>query len=355
MEKNKITQSDRKIISMTIVLTPYNSLWPKLFEEESAKLQKILGNTLSRIEHIGSTAIPEIHAKPVIDILIGVRNLKEFKENDIKKIISLGYRYVPAFESKLPHRCYFEKDDSAGNRTHQIHLVNYPSAWWEKHTLFRDYLRSHPDTAKRYEQHKLQLAKQFNDTLLYARAKTEFCQNIDKLAFHEFSINTPFISSEQFNAHIPQISCLDEYTKMVEDKDFIACYGVTLDKEKARIIVTSAMKHWDEHGFGLWMWYDKLNNEFVGCVGLKIFEGNVELAYGITPSYWGKGITVQLCRSVINHAFNHLKLDNLKCFTWVENKRSLKVMEKLGFQYERDFIHANLLHKLYQLKNETKT
>ncbi|MDX2164239.1 MAG: bifunctional GrpB family protein/GNAT family N-acetyltransferase [Gammaproteobacteria bacterium] len=340
---------------MTIILTPYNPLWPKLFEEEKAMLQKTLGNTtLLRIEHIGSTAIPEIHAKPVIDILIGVRNLKEFKEIDIKKIISLGYRYVPAFESELPHRRYFEKDDNSGNRTYQIHLVNYPSAWWEKHILFRNYLRFHSDAAKEYQQHKLQLSKQFNDTLLYAKAKTEFCQNIDKLAFHDFNINTPFISSGQFNAYIPQISCLDEYKKMVQDKDFISCYGIALSKEKAHTIVTSAMKHWDEHGFGLWMWYDKLDNQFVGCVGLKIFEESVELVYGIMPSYWGQGITAQLCRLVINHAFNHLKLDNLKCFTWIENKRSQKVMEKLGFQHERDFIHANLPHKLYQLKNEIK-
>ena len=177
-----------------ITLIPYNPIWPKLFEEEKIKLQEILHNISIHIEHIGSTAIPGIYAKPVIDILVGVRSLDQFTQHYISKIEALGYHYRPDFESELPYRRYFQKNDAAGNRSHQIHLVNYPSAWWEKHILFRNYLRQHHLYAKEYELHKLALAKQFDDTATYAVAKTEFCRKIDKQAYFDFSLHKPFVT-----------------------------------------------------------------------------------------------------------------------------------------------------------------
>ena len=108
-----------------ITLSPYNPSWPILFEEEKQKLREVLSLLDLQIEHIGSTAIPGIYAKPVIDILIGINSLDEFTGHDIKKIESLAYKYNPIFESIFPHRRYFQKNDASGCRTHQIHLVNY--------------------------------------------------------------------------------------------------------------------------------------------------------------------------------------------------------------------------------------
>ena len=173
-------------------------------------------------------------------------------------------------------------------------------------------------------------------------------------------MNKPFISSTHFDAYIPQLSYLDEYVAMLEDKKFIACYGVIFNREQALERINSDINHWEQHNFGPWMWYDKINHHYVGRAGLKTFnldgKNEVELAYAINPGYWGKGVAVEISLIAIDFAFKKLNLESLICFTLTTNTQSLRVMEKLGFKYEKDFMHAGLAHKLYRLyfKNQTK-
>lgn len=339
-----------------ITLLPHNPHWAKLFKEEKQQLQNVLGPMAIHIEHIGSTAIPGIHAKPIIDILIGVHDLNKFTQEDIKQIESLGYHYISAFEPNLPHRRYFQKSDSDGNRTHQIHLVNYPSAWWERHIFFRDYMRKYPEAAKAYENFKLILAKQFDDTLSYAYAKTDFCEQIYKQAYFDFSIHNPFVTTDRLYGYIPQQGCFELYKAMFQNPDFIRCYGVTLTDEYLKKILTRDTHYWDQYGFGPLAWFDKTSHDFIGEGGLNhtIVEGNsaIELTYSLSKNHWGKGYAVEIGQYAIHDAFNRLHLDSLVCFTLPTNRQSLRVMEKLGFVYEKDFTHANLPHKLYRLERK---
>lgn len=338
-----------------ITLVPYNPTWPAMFVKEQIFLQKALGYLAEDIQHIGSTAIPGICAKPVIDILIGVADINQFTQADISKITDLGYQYYPEFETTLPYRRFFRKNDSAGNATHQIHLVNHRSAWWQKHILFRNYLRQHSDAAKKYAAHKLELAELFDNTLDYAQAKTEFCQEIDKLAFYDATINKPFLTTVRLNAYIPQLACIDDYYSMLINQEFIDCYGVAYNHEQTCQRVTHDITHWDQYSFGAWMWYCPENFDYVGRAGLNSIEianiHEIELAYAINPEYWGQNIAVEMGRATIDFAFNSLNLDNIVCFTLTTNHQSLRVMEKLGFVYEKDFDHRNLPHKLHRLKN----
>ncbi len=133
------------------------------------------------VEHIGSTAIPKIQAKPIIDIMIGVQDLNIADIYLVKIIQSIGYTYIKGYETAMPDRRFFQKN--VGNvRTHQIHLVELNSNFWIRHLLFRDYLRVHSNAAKQYEALKLDLASKFTDTNQYALAKTEFIREIEKLA-----------------------------------------------------------------------------------------------------------------------------------------------------------------------------
>ena len=75
----------------------------------------------------------------------------------------------------------------------------------------------------------------------------------------------------------------------------------------------------------------------------------IELTYSLRPEYWGNGLAVEIGRYVIDHELPRLLLDHIVCFTTIQNKQSQHVMEKLGFEYQKDFIHANLPHRLYQL------
>ncbi len=337
-----------------ITLAPYNPGWPRWFREEKNQLLKALKNKVAFIEHIGSTSIPGIYAKPVIDIMIGVYDLKQFTDWDIKKITAFGYEYISAYESQLPDRRFFQKDDEQGRRTHQIHLVNYPSAWWEKHILFRDYLRNNPEAAKDYEAHKLELAEQFDDTNQYAHAKTEFCRKIDQLAYFDFDLHQPWAATENLYGYIPQLGCLQLYRQMFQDPLFIDCFGVSLSNEKIEYILQRQINYWDKYRFGPLVWFDKKNHHFVGEGGLNhtTVEGAevIELTYSLSKEYWGNGFAVEIGKYAIEQAFQKLKLPRIFCFTMPSNRRSLRVMQKLGFTYQKDFIHANLPHQLYSLK-----
>lgn len=157
-----------------IILEPYSPAWPLLFEEEKTSLLQVIGAWVVEIEHIGSTAIAGLSAKPVIDILIGVRSLSDADEHCIEKIKALGYTYRQEFEKQIPERRFFQKSRRDASRIAHIHLVEFGSEIWKRHLLFRDYLRSHPDVSAQYEALKRALASQFSDTNEYANAKTPF-------------------------------------------------------------------------------------------------------------------------------------------------------------------------------------
>jgi GrpB-like predicted nucleotidyltransferase (UPF0157 family) len=160
---------------MKVFIALYDPNWPKLFEQEKARLADALGGHLVDIQHIGSTSVPELGAKPIIDIMIAVRTLAEADRFCIQPIVALGYEYVKAFEAETPHRRYFRKENADGVRTHHIHLVEINSQWWVDHLLFRDYLRADPEARRAYEAHKRPLAeREWDVSNEYAEAKTEF-------------------------------------------------------------------------------------------------------------------------------------------------------------------------------------
>ena len=107
-------------------------------------------------------------------MLVGVRTLADADAHCIKPICELGYEYVPEFEAVMPFRRYFRRLADGKSDSHHIHLVEQGSDFWERHLLFRDYLRAHPERAREYEQLKRRLAPQFSDVNDYAEAKTEF-------------------------------------------------------------------------------------------------------------------------------------------------------------------------------------
>lgn len=132
-----------------VVITEYNPNWVFLFEQESARIQAILGgNLITRIEHFGSTAVPGLAAKPIIDLLVGVRSLAEAKQVAVSQLEQLGYVYW--LDNPDPQRMFFVKGLPPNSpRTHHIHMVEPDSPLW-KRLIFRDYLCNHPDEAERY-------------------------------------------------------------------------------------------------------------------------------------------------------------------------------------------------------------
>lgn len=171
---------------LMIHLEPHNPQWIALYNIEKANLKKSMYAFDMHIEHIGSTAIQGIIAKPIIDIMIGVPNLLMADIFLVNIIEKLQYLYLASLETYIPQRMFFQKFNFAGLRTHHIHLVPLNSEFWVRHIQFRDYLNLHPTIAKDYEELKVNLAYKFDNTNLYANAKTDFIRRINKQAAHYF-------------------------------------------------------------------------------------------------------------------------------------------------------------------------
>ncbi len=165
-----------------VVVVPYDEAWPSLFEEERARIERAIVPRMEQIEHIGSTSVPGLAAKPVIDIMVGVRSLEDSPAL-VGRLEAIGYEYVPEFEQQIPFRRYFRKL-RGGRRTHQIHLVERSNAeWWVRHVLFRDYLRAHPEVAEGYARLKYEVSDRFReDRAAYTDAKTGFISEIVRRA-----------------------------------------------------------------------------------------------------------------------------------------------------------------------------
>ena len=160
-------------------VVPYDPAWPGLFDEERRRLLDTIGAWLAGpVEHIGSTAIPGLSAKPVIDIMAGVASL-DASRPALPALAGLGYCYFP-YRPDDEH--WFCKPSSAF-RTHHLHLVPLESPQWAGALAFRDYLRAHPETAAGYEKLKKRLALECRlDREAYTDAKGPFITRIIALA-----------------------------------------------------------------------------------------------------------------------------------------------------------------------------
>ena len=167
-----------KVAKRKVVIVYYDPQWPRLYEKERALIQKVIGHIIVVIEHIGSTAAPGLGAKPIIDIMVAVNHLKD-AEKCIKPLESIGYEYVPEYEESIPERRYFHKGHPPKEQHYHLHMVELTSDFWKKHSLFRDYLRTHPKVAQEYYELKKRLAVKYgSDSEGYTEAKTSFIESI---------------------------------------------------------------------------------------------------------------------------------------------------------------------------------
>lgn len=165
---------------MRIQMVPYNPKWQQEFAREAAQLTNTLGENVVTVHHIGSTAIPGIYAKPVLDMLLVVRNHAEL---DKKQAQMEALEYEACGELGIPGRRFFRRDNADGDRTHQIHAFETGSPQIARHLAFRDYMIAHPETAQGYSDLKRELAaKHPSDIEAYMDGKDEFIQEIDRRA-----------------------------------------------------------------------------------------------------------------------------------------------------------------------------
>ncbi|HEY0609506.1 MAG TPA: GrpB family protein [Chitinophaga sp.] len=189
---------------MKIIIQPYTEKWVNDFTEEKSKLEETLKGMHAVVEHIGSTSVPGLGAKPIIDILIGLQS-----GNDLDKVITpmqqSGYTYFRKYEPMMPYRRLFIKLEPLPHKMPpaivdigeefvtgkdframaNIHILVKDTPHWDRHIAFRDFLRAHPDTRDAYYALKKELSvKEFRDTLEYNQAKDAFVKEVEQRALN---------------------------------------------------------------------------------------------------------------------------------------------------------------------------
>lgn len=161
-----------------IAVVDYDAAWPARYEEERRALEKAFRGRELAFEHIGSTAVPGLAAKPTIDLMVGAEPL-EIGEAETAAMRSLGYDHYG--EYGIPGRHFFRKGLPP---THHVHWVRRDADFWAKQLVFRDYLRSHRDDAAAYEKLKRGLAEKYHDDRAsYTKSKTRFCLSLQERAW----------------------------------------------------------------------------------------------------------------------------------------------------------------------------
>lgn len=168
-----------------ITVVEYDPEWPRLYEEEKELILGAIGEHVKTIEHVGSTSVPGLGVKPIIDIIAGLDS-KEGADLCLPALAAIGYNEVtPAPTNDDWYYCLGKGLHSPGIH---LHLMKHGSDFRMRHILFRDYLRAHPETALEYYELKKRLADKYADMReVYTESKTEFIDGVLEKAMNESS------------------------------------------------------------------------------------------------------------------------------------------------------------------------
>jgi GrpB-like predicted nucleotidyltransferase (UPF0157 family) len=165
------------LVKGTVRLAPHDARWAELYRQEEARIRQALNGVLIDVQHYGSTSVPGIHAKPILDIITGVRRLDDALER-LPRLEALGYE--PTQGARVQDRHVFGKGEI---RTHLLPVVEHASRSWTENLWFHDRLRADPALAAEYDALKQRLARAHAaDRARYTAAKSAFIQRISKQA-----------------------------------------------------------------------------------------------------------------------------------------------------------------------------
>lgn len=177
-----------RVVREDVAIAPYDAGWAEAFRAEREHLLACLpADLVRRVEHFGSTAVPGLAAKPIVDVLVEVTDLEATKARIAPLLEAQGYDYFwrPTHGDDGPpfYAWFIKRDPASGARTHHIHMVEASfTEHWDR-LFFRDYLIAHPEAAREYEALKRRLASEFpHDRVAYTRAKGEFIARVTREA-----------------------------------------------------------------------------------------------------------------------------------------------------------------------------
>lgn len=177
--------ADRAVTFPTVVLAEYDTRWPDLFEAEKERILDAIGPRVLAIEHVGSTAVPGMPAKPVIDVMAGTRDVGATADDCAAPLQNIGYEHIP--RPALSDRRMFRRGAWLLECMYHLHMVEMDGITWRRYMVFRDVLRADPVVARSYQELKRQLAVEYRfDRAAYTTAKNWFVESVIARAGNEF-------------------------------------------------------------------------------------------------------------------------------------------------------------------------
>ena len=177
--KNSVAGKPLGLKKGTVRLSAYDTVWPELFRAEKSLLRINLGKLAVVISHVGSTAVPGLCAKPILDIMVSVLSIEKAEKN-LSRFERCGYRVKPREEDPVPGRLFFSKDID-GLRCFHLHVTEAGSTFCKGHLRFRNILRKDAKAASAYARLKRRLSKRFpDDRNAYIDGKAKFISDVLK-------------------------------------------------------------------------------------------------------------------------------------------------------------------------------
>lgn len=162
------------------------------------------------------------------------------------------------------------------------------------------------------------------------------------------------LETERMIARPIEPSDFQDLYRLHNDPEVAKTMGGPRTEEQIKASLDQVAQQWQRYGYCYWIFFDKKTGQFIGRGGLRHvpIEGKdeIEIGYAVMPPFWRQGYATEMGRAAIQVAVNNLHLKELVCFTLTTNLISQRTMEKLGFIYERDFVYADLSHKLYRMR-----
>ncbi len=314
--------------------------WVARFRQEANLVRSILGEQIVAVHHIGSTSVPDLQAKPIIDVLLEVRDIEELDRHN-QSMREQGYE--PRGEFGLPRRRYFPRTVD-GRRVSHVHSWQSGDTEIQRHLDFRDYLYSYPQTREAYGRLKVDLAEKFSDNReQYVEGKHAFCQEIERRAIAwGHAVRAQTLQTEGLTLRPLNPAQLDHYLNRPSQLE--AALHLHLSENVVTDTVRRAMRTKLHRSAGvelkqlLWntYWLAIIRDQAYGAglIGFKgdpRQDGTVEIGYGIDASVRRKGYTTEAAAALIKWAFAQPECHAVVACTEKNNIASIRVLEKLGF------------------------
>lgn len=329
-----------------IEVLPYDLAWIDLFTTEARLLRLKFGQEVVAVHHIGSTSIPGMKAKPIIDILLEVRDIEQVDAFN-EPMRRLGYEPRGAYG--LPNRRYFPKTVN-GRRAVHVHTWQSSDSEIGRHLAFRDYMIAHPEQAQAYGKLKEALVAQYaGDKEAYISGKNEFCQEMEREAMQWQGVISGFeIESERIRL-VPLSAAQLEFL-LVRPRQLEAELGFPISRLvsstpvvrhairlKQQRLISSGDEEFPWHTYWLLViTADRFGAGLIGFKGIPDDYGEVEIGYGIDPGYRRKGFTTEAARTLIDWALEQPACLAVTAWSDKDNQASARVLEKVGMTMAKE-------------------